>query len=184
MLAEKEAANELSIDDLNLNKSKITFNFYQNMLSILESERGEAENDALDLFRDTYGYTEAGADANRRTVSQQAFRSASKKIREYIRKNPRVSYQNIIGQAEKIVANSKQVFENNFKDEQLSDLIVSYSKLPSRLKTKIPDPSKTPISELRPIVTKLMTKKENQRFFELKGFLDILNQKIKLDIFN
>lgn len=183
LLAEKEAANELSITQLNEAKRKITFQFYKNMLSILQSERGQAESEALDIFRDVYGYTEAGADANVRTVSQQAFRSASRKIREFIRKNPRVPFNKIIEQAETIVANSKTIFEDNFKREQLTDLVVAYSRLPPNLKSKIPDPNKTSIASLRPVVASLFAKKENRNFLELKSFLDLLNKKIRLDIF-
>ena len=181
-LTEKESLNQLGYDDLVKRRGEVTEQFYKGMLNTLETERGEAEREAIADFSDTFGYTEAADAKLMGTPSRQAFMQSRKEIRKFIRKNPKSSFEEIMKKAADLIKDQKVNFNAKFERAKLGALAASYSNLPLTLRNKISNPRTSTVEEMsRQVAAELANGSTDPM---LIGFNKVLTQTIDLRIFD
>lgn len=123
-LEELEARNELTFDRLAEAKNLVSPTFYGTMLQAIEGDRSEAESDSITLFKDVYGYTaEAEASGALKAPARAAFRASSRALRKFMRGNRNASYNDVVAEAEKIVAENRDRFESAMSKIQRANLV-------------------------------------------------------------
>ncbi len=181
-LDEKESLNQLSFEELLANKGKVTKDWYRGMLNTLEGERGEAETDAINEFKDVFRYTEAADKELLGTPARQAFMQLRRDIRRFIRKNPRASYQQVMKEADRLIKLQKPRFVAKFEAFKAETLKSQYTLLSPALKGRIPNPSTASLEEVQSAVSKELAAGSTDMI--LVGFNKALNEAFDLRIFD
>nr|BAR32598.1 hypothetical protein [uncultured Mediterranean phage uvMED] len=183
-LTEKESTNTLSYEELIKNKTKVTEQFYKSMLNTLETERSEAERDAIADFSDTFRYTEAADAKLMGTPSRQAYMKARKEIRRFIREKPKASYKDVMDKSAEIIKSQKQDFMAKFERYKRTSLTAAYSLLTENMRGRIPNPATATVEELSRAVATEMARNPGAPNLTLNAFNNALNKAIDLRIFD
>lgn len=181
-LDEKESLNQLDYEELLANKGKVTKDWYRGMLNTLEGERGEAETDAINEFKDVFRYTEIADKEMLGTPARQAFMQSRRDIRRYIRANPRASYQDVMKEADRLIKLQKPRFVAKFEAFKAQKLKATYSTLPPVLKGRIPNPSTASLEEVQAAVAKELAGGSTDPM--LTGLNNVLKEAFDLRIFD
>ena len=182
-LDEKESLNQLDYEELLANKGNVTKQWYTGMLNTLELERGEAETDAINEFKDVFRYTEIADQKLLKTPTRQAFMQSRRDIRRFIRENPTASYQQIMQEADRLIKLQKPRFVAKFESFKAEKMKADYSRLPPALRGRIPNPSTASLEEVQAAVTREMAGKARKDMILIR-FNDVLNEAFDLRIFD
>jgi uncharacterized protein YbjQ (UPF0145 family) len=183
-LTEKESINDLTYEELVSKKSQVTEQFYKGMLNTLETERSEAERDAIADFSDTFRYTEAADAKLMGTPSRQAYMKARREIRKFVRDNPKASYKAIMDKSAEIIKDQKRDFMAKFERYKKTALTSAYSLLMPETRKRIPNPATATVEELSRAVAKEMARNPDAPNLTLISFNNALNKAFDLRIFD
>jgi len=180
-LDELEAANELTFKMLNESKGSVTADWYKQAVRRLQTERTEAESDAIDYLRDVYKYTEQADAALLKSPSRAAFRKTSRQVRDYVRNNPRASYEQIITHTKKLVSATQDEFNEKLRYFRQEELRSSYSRLTPALKAQIPAPTGKNTEEVKQATSRAASGLKSPDAL-LRGFIKLLNEETALQL--
>ena len=181
-LEEKESLNQLDYEELLANKGNVTKQWYTGMLNTLEQERGEAETDAINEFKDVFRYTELADEKLLGTPSRQAFMQSRRDIRRFVRNNPGVSYAKVMAEATRLIKLQKPRFEAQFRAFKAKALKAGYTLLSPVLRGRIPNPATATLEEVQAAVARELARGSTDPL--LTGFNTTLNKAFELRIFD
>lgn len=181
-LDEKESLNQLDYEELLANKGNVTKDWYRGMLNTLEGERGEAETDAINEFKDVFRYTEVADKELLGTPARQAFMQSRRDIRRFVRENPKASYQQVMQEADRLIKLQKPRFVAKFEAFKVEKLKSQYSLLSPALRGRIPNPSTASLEEVQSAVARELAGGSTDMI--LVGFNTALNEAFDLRIFD
>jgi len=181
-LEEKESLNQLDYEELLANKGNVTKQWYTGMLNTLEQERGEAETDAINEFKDVFRYTELADKDLMGTPSRQAFMQSRRDIRRFVRKTPGVSYAEVMAEATRLIKLQKPRFEAKFQAFKAESLKARYTQLSPVMRSSIPNPATATLEEVQAAVARELAGGSTDPL--LLGFNTTLNKAFELRIFD
>jgi hypothetical protein len=152
-LDERETLNILIWEDIQAAKGQITYENYKDILSRFEGDRNLAQDEAVELFRDVYKYTEESDAALLKSPSRMAFRAASRRIKSFVRDNPKSSFSQVMAEADKIVAANAATFLQAARQHRQEQLRIVYSRLANH-RDFIPVPTPDNIEDVKLAVAK------------------------------
>ncbi len=178
----KETLNTLEWEDIERAKQSITYDNYKDILNRFESDRNLGKDEAVELFKDVYKYTEESDAALLKSPSRMAFRQASKKIKSFVVENPKASFGEVMAEADKIVTASKDTFIQAARKYRQEQLRVNYSNLGVH-RASIPEPTPDNLEEVKKAVAARLANNGGTQDQALNAFNILLLDEVQMQAF-
>jgi hypothetical protein len=118
-----EYLNRLNYEDVLAAEGKIPPEFYRQMLTALQTERTEAKNVGIQVFKDVFGYTAKEDESGELAApAKAAFLFNSRTLSSWVDEHPTAPYYEVIGEAERLVVESREKFQSEMLKFQRTNL--------------------------------------------------------------
>ena len=115
--------NRLEYEDVLAAEGKIPPEFYRQMLTALQTERTQAKNAGIQVFKDVFGYTAKEDESGELAApAKAAFLFNSRTLSSWVDKNPTAPYYKVIEEAERLVDESREKFQSEMLKFQRNNL--------------------------------------------------------------
>ena len=118
-----EYLNRLNYEDVLAAEGKIPPEFYRQMLTALQTERTQAKNVGIQVFKDVFGYTAKEDESGELAApAKAAFLFNSRTLSSWVDEHPTAPYYEVIGEAERLVVESREKFQSEMLKFQRNNL--------------------------------------------------------------
>lgn len=177
-----EAIDQLTFKELDENKSRVTAEWYSQTVRRLQTERGDNEDEAIDILRDAYGYAEQSDAQLLKHPARAAFFKGRSQVKKYVRDNPKASKAEIIKEANRIVKQTQTSFNEKLRYFRQEQLRAAHTNLSPAVRAFIPAPTLSNIDEVKAATTKALANTNFGSDLMLLGFVKLLNEETALQL--
>ena len=161
----------------------VTFNFYREMVANLETEFNEATKAGIQIFRDTFKYSEYADKGELSDISRQAFNKAALQFRKWTEENRKAPRALILETARDIAQGSVGKFEEVIRKQRMAVIRATYKNLSGPAKKGIPELTDTNFDAFKQAVEKAAAAPHSNNML-VKRLLKAVTQELAIRAFD